>query len=145
MILFAWIVTWLYLLVSALSTNRIKRREAFRERLLDSALFFGGYFLMFSPAQILSTVNLHFVPLQIGGVVLTYVGFPLAIWSRARFGTLLEWGRGSEARAPSDPVRPVSGRASPPLFGTDFGSDRFQSVRHDVEQPSRHPFVDHVF
>jgi protein-S-isoprenylcysteine O-methyltransferase Ste14 len=90
MILFAWIVTWLYFWVSALFTNRIKRREAFHERLLDSALFFGGYFLMFSPAPILSTVNFHFVPLQkalqIAGVVLTYVGLPLTIWSRARLG-----------------------------------------------------------
>ena len=80
----------MYFLVSALLTNRIKRREAFQERLLDFALLYGSYFLMFSQAPFLGALELHFVPpqkpLQIAGIVLTYLGLPLTIWSRARLG-----------------------------------------------------------
>ena len=90
MIVFAWVVAAFYVLGSALFTNRIKRREAFGARLLDAALLFGGYTLMFSQVPIFGMAHLHFVrpqkALQIAGVVLTYVGLPLTIWSRARLG-----------------------------------------------------------
>jgi protein-S-isoprenylcysteine O-methyltransferase Ste14 len=90
MIVFAWVVAALYVLGSALFTNRIKRRETLGARLLDTALLFGGYFLMFSQAPVFGMANLHFVApqeaLQIAGVVLTYVGLALTMWSRARLG-----------------------------------------------------------
>lgn len=90
LVAFAWIVTFLYFLGSALFTNRIKRREGFRGRLLDSVFLFGGYFLMFSQAPFLGPLEQHFVlpkeTLEIVGMVLAYVGLPLTIWSRARLG-----------------------------------------------------------
>jgi protein-S-isoprenylcysteine O-methyltransferase Ste14 len=89
-VLFAWVVAAMYVLGSALFTNRIKRREPIPNRLLDTALLWGGYFLMFSQAPFLGPLQLHFLParepLQIAGVVLAYVGLPLTIWSRARLG-----------------------------------------------------------
>jgi len=87
---FAWAVTGVYFLASALLTNRIKRREAFSGRLLDSLLLFGGYFLIFSQIPLPGVSNPQFVApreaLQIAGVVFTYLGLPLTIWSRARLG-----------------------------------------------------------
>lgn len=87
---FAWVVTGVYFLASALLTNRIKRREAFSGRLLDSLLLFGGYFLIFSQIPLPDVSSPHFMApreaLQIGGVVFTYLGLPLTIWSRARLG-----------------------------------------------------------
>ena len=86
----AWWVTVLYFIGAALRTKRIKHREPFGARLLDTALLFGGYFLMFSQAPVFGTAHLHFVApqkaLQIAGVVLTYVGLPLTVWSRVRLG-----------------------------------------------------------
>jgi protein-S-isoprenylcysteine O-methyltransferase Ste14 len=87
MVLFAWLVTALYVFGSALFTNGIKRREGFRNRLLDSALLYGGYFLMFSQVPFSESLLLPArKPLQMAGVVLAYAGLPLTIWSRARLG-----------------------------------------------------------
>ena len=86
----AWLVTAAYFVVSALRTNRIKRRERIQGRLLDTLLLFGGYFFLFSQAPILGTANLHFIAprpaLEIAGVALTFLGLPLTIWSRAHLG-----------------------------------------------------------
>lgn len=86
----AWIVTAVYFVVSALLTNRIKRREPFGGRLVDSILLFGGYFLLFAGIPIFGRSNLHFIQpragLEVAGVVLTYVGLPITIWSRAHLG-----------------------------------------------------------
>ncbi len=86
----AWVVTAAYFVVSALKTNRIKRRERIQGRLLDTLLLFGGYFFLFSQAPILGPGNLHFIAprpaLEIAGVALTYLGLPLTIWSRAHLG-----------------------------------------------------------
>jgi protein-S-isoprenylcysteine O-methyltransferase Ste14 len=90
MILFAWVAAAFYFFAAALFTNRVKRREAIPDRLLDSALLFGGYFLMFSQVPFWGPLELHFLPvrkpLEIAGVVLAYVGLPLTVWSRARLG-----------------------------------------------------------
>jgi protein-S-isoprenylcysteine O-methyltransferase Ste14 len=87
---FAWVVTAVYFMASALLTNRIKRREPIGGRLLDLFLLFGGYFLMFSQVPLPGAPNQHFIApremLQIAGVALTYLGLLLTIWSRARLG-----------------------------------------------------------
>lgn len=86
----AWGVTFLYFLVSALVTNRIKRREPIGGQLVDRILLLGGYFLLFSGVPLSAISRQHFArplaALQIAGVVLTYLGLPLTIWSRARLG-----------------------------------------------------------
>lgn len=86
----AWGVTFLYFIASALLTNRIKRREPWSGRILDRLLLLGGYFLLFSGVPLPVISRQHFVrplaALQIAGVVLTYLGLPLTIWSRARLG-----------------------------------------------------------
>lgn len=86
----AWGVTFLYFGASALLTNRIKRRELWGARILDRVLLLGAYFLLFSGVPLSAISRQHFVrpiaALQIAGVVLTYLGLPLTIWSRARLG-----------------------------------------------------------
>lgn len=86
----AWGVTFLYFLVSALVTNRIKRREPIGGQLVDRILLLGGYFLLFSGVPLSAISRQHFArplaALQVAGVVLTYLGLPLTIWSRARLG-----------------------------------------------------------
>lgn len=80
----------MYFLVSALVTNRIKRREPIGGQLVDRILLLGGYFLLFSGVPLSAISRQHFArplaALQVAGVVLTYLGLPLTIWSRARLG-----------------------------------------------------------
>ncbi len=84
----AWIVTAVYFLVSMLFTNRIKRREHTGARILDRVLLFGGYLLIFylNPGA----TKQHFIMprpgLEIAGIVLTYLGLSLTLWSRIRLG-----------------------------------------------------------
>jgi protein-S-isoprenylcysteine O-methyltransferase Ste14 len=86
----AWVATGVYFGVSALLTNKTKRRELAGARLLDAILLFGGYFLVFSQIGLHGASNPHFIPpqrgLEIAGVVLTYLGLALTNWSRARLG-----------------------------------------------------------
>ena len=86
----AWVVTAAYFLISALRTNRIKRREEIGERVVDRVLLFGGYVFLFSHLPILGPRNMHFIAprpaLEVVGVVLTYLGLGLTIWSRAHLG-----------------------------------------------------------
>jgi len=87
---FAWVLTGIYFIASALLTNKIKRRESSAGRLLDLILLWGGYVLLFSQVPIPNPSHTHFIPpraaLQILGIVLTYAGLTLTIWSRARLG-----------------------------------------------------------
>lgn len=89
-VLCAWMIAGIYVVGSALFTNRIKRREPTRGRLLDLTLLWGGYFVMFSQAPILGPLLRHFLPvrapLEIAGVVLAWVGSALIIWARACLG-----------------------------------------------------------
>jgi protein-S-isoprenylcysteine O-methyltransferase Ste14 len=89
-VLYAWIAAGIFVLGSALFTNRIKRRDAPRGRLLDFTLLWGGYFVMFSQAPVLGPLLRHFLPvsrpLEIAGVALAWVGSPLVIWARACLG-----------------------------------------------------------
>lgn len=86
----AWMATALHFLISALATNRIKRRERGGARVMDRALLLGGYVLLFSQFPLLGNQNLHFIApekaLEVAGVVLTYLGLGLTNWSRARLG-----------------------------------------------------------
>ena len=93
-VLYAWVAAGVFVVGSALFTNRIKQREPVRNRLLDRTLLLGGYILMFS--QLFSKTSLpgplqgHFLPmrepLQIAGVALAWVGSALIIWARACLG-----------------------------------------------------------
>lgn len=89
-VLWAWVLAGVVVWGSALFTNRIKRREAPRGRLLDFTLLWGGYFVMFSQAPFFGPLLKHFLParepLQIAGVVLAWVGSPLIIWARVCLG-----------------------------------------------------------
>lgn len=89
-VLWAWVVAGVFVWGSALFTNRIKRRDAPRGRLLDFTLLWGGYFVMFSQAPFFGPLLRHFLPvrepLQIAGVALAWVGSPLIIWARACLG-----------------------------------------------------------
>jgi protein-S-isoprenylcysteine O-methyltransferase Ste14 len=90
-IYYAWAATGVYFIVAALRTNRTKRRETIGARLVDRVLLFGGYALLFSQAPFPGAPNYaHFVQpreaLAIAGVVFTYVGLPLTVWSRVRLG-----------------------------------------------------------
>jgi protein-S-isoprenylcysteine O-methyltransferase Ste14 len=86
----AWIVTAAYFLISALMTNRIKRRERFEGRLVDTALLIGGYFFLFSQFPIFGARNVRFIAPQLAlgivGVAATYLGLGLTLWSRFRLG-----------------------------------------------------------
>jgi protein-S-isoprenylcysteine O-methyltransferase Ste14 len=86
----AWAATFVYFIVSAVLTNRIKRREPMGGRLLDTVLLFGGYILLFSGLPVPGIRNQHFIPpratLQIIGAALTYLGLSLTVWSRVRLG-----------------------------------------------------------
>lgn len=86
----AWGVTFVYFGVSALLTNRIKRRDTIGGQLLDRILLLGGYLLLFSGLPLPVISNQHFMQprasLQIAGAALTYLGLPLTIWSRACLG-----------------------------------------------------------
>jgi protein-S-isoprenylcysteine O-methyltransferase Ste14 len=86
----AWVATFLYFIISALITNRIKRRESISGRLLDTILLFGGYVFLFSQLPLPGLHSQEFMPpheaLQIAGAVLTYLGLSLTMWSRIRLG-----------------------------------------------------------
>ncbi|HXW56688.1 MAG TPA: isoprenylcysteine carboxylmethyltransferase family protein [Candidatus Cybelea sp.] len=86
----AWAATAIYFVVSALLTNKIKRREPIRRRVLDAILLFGGYFLLFSQLALPGPSNQHFIHTQrgfeIAGVGLSYLGLALTVWSRVRLG-----------------------------------------------------------
>ncbi|HKW89677.1 MAG TPA: isoprenylcysteine carboxylmethyltransferase family protein [Candidatus Acidoferrales bacterium] len=86
----AWAATFLYFVVSALLTNRIKKRETVSGQVLDRILLLGGYLLLFSGLPMHGIPNQHFLQprasLQIAGAALTYLGLPLTIWSRACLG-----------------------------------------------------------
>jgi len=86
----AWGVTFIYFAASALLTNRIKRRDTWSGRILDRVLLLGGYVLLFSGLPLPMIANQHFMHprawVQIAGAVMTYIGLPLTIWSRASLG-----------------------------------------------------------
>ncbi|HEV2490874.1 MAG TPA: isoprenylcysteine carboxylmethyltransferase family protein [Candidatus Acidoferrales bacterium] len=86
----AWGATFIYFIASALLTNRIKRREPWSGRILDRVLLMGSYILLFSGLSVPGIANQHFMQpralFQIAGAVMTYLGLPLTIWSRACLG-----------------------------------------------------------
>lgn len=89
-VLWAWIAAGVCVWGLALFTNRIKRRDAPRGRLLDFTLLWGGYLVMFSQAPFFGPLLRHFLPrrlpLEIAGVTLAWVGSPLIIWARVCLG-----------------------------------------------------------
>ena len=86
----AWGATFVYFGASALLTNRIKRRDTWSGRIQDRVLLLGAYFLLLSGVPLSILANQHFMQprasFQIAGAVMTYLGLPLTIWSRASLG-----------------------------------------------------------
>lgn len=88
--LYAWLAAGIYVVGSALFTNRIKSRESIRNRLLDRALLWGGYVLMFShlfpSSSFLGPLQRNVVPMskpqEVAGAGFAWVGASLVIWSR---------------------------------------------------------------
>jgi protein-S-isoprenylcysteine O-methyltransferase Ste14/uncharacterized membrane protein len=87
----AWVVTGLYFLVSIFATKRIESKEAGQKRVLDRALIWGGYILMFLQLRDPAWDRLY-VPLawaaRLGraGAGIAVAGLALTLWSRIALG-----------------------------------------------------------
>jgi len=89
----AWFVTMAYFVVSMFTARRIAQREAAPRRLLDIALIWGGYLLIFFQASPQAAWNAaYFVspawrhPLGVVGAALALAGLAFTCWSRAVLG-----------------------------------------------------------
>ncbi len=87
---YAWIVFWVYWVISARGLKRTAERESLRVRVLHVIVTFIAFFLLLSR-------NLHFGPLshrflpadrffRETGVLITWMGVGIAIWARRHIG-----------------------------------------------------------
>jgi len=87
---YAWIVFWVYWLISARGLKRTVERESLRIRVLHVLVTFTAFFLLLSRNLHFGPLSHRFVPayrvIRETGVVITWIGVGIAIWARRHIG-----------------------------------------------------------
>jgi protein-S-isoprenylcysteine O-methyltransferase Ste14 len=85
-----WLALFIVFVVFALRTNRIQSKEAVPKRILDKALLWASYVLIFTSGPIYGVFNRRIIPpaslaIQIGAAV-ALLGLLLTLWARIVLG-----------------------------------------------------------